>query len=93
MRLFNIIVKGFFVLSISPIFSTQYTYLDNTLSNNIEEPLVFSYSVGKFDESLDVFNYADNLTSTKPKEATVDKAVEVVSDVISSEVCLIRFEC
>ena len=72
MRLFNIIVKGFFVLSISPIFSTQYTYLDNTLSNNIEKPLVFSYSVGKFDESLDVFNYADNLTSTKPKEATVD---------------------
>ena len=72
MRLFNIIVKGFFVLSISPIFSTQYTYLDNILSNNIQDNFVFSYSVGKFDESLDVLNYADKLTSTKPKEATVD---------------------
>ena len=72
MRLFNLIVKGLFVLFISPIFSTQYTYLDTTLSNNIEKPLIFSYSVGKFDSSLDILNYADKLISTKPKEATVN---------------------
>jgi len=72
LRLFNLIVKGFFLLSISPVFSTQYTYLDNTLSNYIKKPLVFSYSVGKFDESFDVLNYADKLISTKPKEATVE---------------------
>ena len=72
MRLFNLIVKGLFLLFISSINSTQYSYLDNSLSNSLENSLVFSYSVGKFDESLDVLNYANKLTNTKPKEATVD---------------------
>jgi len=72
LRLFNLIVKGCFLLFVNTIYSTQYTYLDNTLSNNIGNPFEFSYSVGKFDESLDILNYADKLSSTKPKEATVD---------------------
>jgi len=65
-------IAGALLLFSFEIYSSQYSYLDNTLSNNIEEPLLVAYSYGKFDKSLDILNYANKLTSTKPKEAVID---------------------
>lgn len=50
----------------------EFESLDNILSYNLEKPLIIGLSHSRFDESLDLLNYADKLTSTKPKEATTD---------------------
>ena len=54
------------------LISSEFETLDNVLSNNLEKPLILGYSHTRFDKSLDILNYADKLTSTKPKEATID---------------------
>ena len=69
--------KSLLIKSIPLIFSIclhtgEYENIDNVISHNLEGPLTLGYIHGKFDESLDVLNYADKLTSTKPKQATAD---------------------
>ena len=54
------------------ISSGELESLDNILSYNLEKPLIIGLSHSRFDKSLDLLNYADKLTSTKPKEATTD---------------------
>ena len=72
MRHLTTIVKGLFIVFSSSLLSNQYTYLDKTLSNNLEKPFLVSFSLGKFDDSLDLLNYGDKLTTTKPKEASIE---------------------
>ena len=52
--------------------STEFETIDNILSSNLEKPLLIGLSHSRFDNSLDILNYADKLTSTKPDEATTD---------------------
>ncbi len=54
------------------IYTGELESLDNILSYNLEKPLIIGLSHSRFDKSLDLLNYADKLTSTKPKEATTD---------------------
>ena len=54
------------------LISSEFETLDNVLSNNLEQPLILGYSHTRFDKSLDILNYANKLSSTKPKEATID---------------------
>jgi len=68
-RLF--ILQGLLLQSLL-LSSTEFESIDNILSNNFDKPLIVGYSHGRFDESLDLLNYADKLTSTKPKKATSD---------------------
>ena len=52
--------------------STEFESIDNILSYNLDKPLIVGFSHGRFDESLDLLNYGDKLTSTKPKRAISD---------------------
>ena len=52
--------------------SSELETLDNVFTNHLEKPLIIGYTHGRFDQSLDILNYADKLTSTKPKKATTD---------------------
>ena len=52
--------------------STEFETIDNIVSSKLEKPLLIGLSHGRFDNSLDILNYADKLTSTKPDEATTD---------------------
>ena len=52
--------------------SSEFESLDNILSNNLEDPLIIGFSHGRFDKSLDILNYGDKLTSTKPEKAISD---------------------
>ncbi len=52
--------------------SSEFETIDNILSSNLEKPLLIGLSHSRFDNSLDILNYADKLTSTKPDEATTD---------------------
>lgn len=54
------------------VYSSEFETIDNILSSNLEKPLVIGLSQSRFDNSLDILNYADKLTSTKPKEANTD---------------------
>ena len=54
------------------IHTSEFESIDSILSYNIEKPLIIGISHSRFDKSLDLLNYADKLTSTKPKEATTD---------------------
>ena len=49
------------------IFPSEFESIDNILSSNLEKPLVIGLAHSRFDNSLDLLNYADKLTSTKPK--------------------------
>ena len=54
------------------IISSEFETIDNILSSNLEKPLLIGLSQSRFDNSLDLLNYADKLTSTKPDEASTD---------------------
>ena len=66
-----LILQGLLVQSLSLI-SSEFESIDNILSNNIDKPLIVGISHAKFDQSLDILDYADKLKSTKPKNATTD---------------------
>jgi len=68
-RLF--ILQGLLLQSLF-LSSTEFESLDNILSYNLDKPLIVGFSHGRFDESLDLLNYGDKLTSTKPKKAISD---------------------
>ena len=72
MRNRSLLLKGFFFLFSLNVYSGEYENIDNIISHNLEGPLTIGYIQGRFDESLDILNYADNLTSTKPKKAITD---------------------
>ena len=54
------------------VYSSEFETIDNILSSNLEKPIVIGLSQSRFDNSLDILNYADKLTSTKPKKANTD---------------------
>ena len=66
-----IILQGLLMQSFF-IYTGELESLDNILSYNLEKPLIIGLSHSRFDKSLDLLNYSDKLTSTKPKEATTD---------------------
>lgn len=53
-------------------YASEFETIDNVISTNLEKPLVLGYTYTRFDKSLDLLNYGDKLTSTKPKEASID---------------------
>ena len=54
------------------LIGSEYESLENMLANQLEGNFLFGVTHSKFDQSLDILNYADKLSSTKPKEATTD---------------------
>jgi len=66
-----LILQGLLLQSLS-VLSSDFEFIDSNISYNLEYPLVLGFSHGKFDDSLDILNYSDKLTSTKPKKATTD---------------------
>ena len=66
-----LILQGLLLQSLF-VLSSEFEFIDNNISYNLENPLVIGLSYGKFDDSLDILNYSDKLTSTKPKKATTD---------------------
>ena len=65
------IIQGLLLQSLF-VNGSEFETIDNILSSNLEKPLVIGLSHSRFDNSLDILNYADKLTSTKPKEANTD---------------------
>ena len=61
-------------LLLQPLFllGSEFEYIDNILSNKLDKPITVGIAYSKFDESLDILNYADKLNSTKPKKATTE---------------------
>ena len=57
-----LILQGLLVQSLSLI-SSELESIDNILSNNIDKPLIVGISHAKFDQSLDILDYADNWIS------------------------------
>ncbi len=53
-------------------YASEYESLENILTNRLDNPFIVGISHSRFDQSLDILNYADNLESTKPKEALID---------------------
>ena len=49
--------------------SSNAEFIQDILPPSFEKPFTISLSHGEFDESLDVLNYADKLTGSKPKSA------------------------
>ena len=54
------------------LIGSEYESLENMISNQLEGNFLLGFTHSKFDQSLDILNYADKLSSTKPKEATTD---------------------
>ena len=54
------------------LIGSEYESLDNIIANQLEGNFMLGVTHSKFDQSLDILNYADKLTSTKPKKATTD---------------------
>ena len=53
-------------------YTTEYESLENILANRLDNQFTIGISHSRFDQSLDILNYADNLESTKPKVAYTD---------------------
>ena len=66
-----IVLQGLLLQSLSLI-GSEYESLENMLANQLEGNFLIGFTHSKFDQSLDILNYADKLSSTKPKEATTD---------------------
>ena len=49
--------------------SSNAEFIQDILPPSFEKPFTISLSHGEFDESLDVLNYSDKLTGSKPKSA------------------------
>ncbi|SVA00411.1 uncharacterized protein METZ01_LOCUS53265 [marine metagenome] len=72
MKLFLIaFYKGLLLLLLSSCLSASSNaeFIQDILPPSFEKPFAISFSHGEFDESLDVLNYADKLTGSKPKSA------------------------
>ena len=52
--------------------ASEYESLENILANRFDNQFIVGISHSRFDQSLDILNYADKLESTKPKEALID---------------------
>ena len=52
--------------------AAEYESLENILTNRLDNQYIVGISHRRFDQSLDMLNYADKLESTKPKEAYTD---------------------
>ena len=52
--------------------ASEYESLENILSNRLDNQFTIGISHSRFDQSLDILNYADKLESTKPKEALIN---------------------
>ena len=46
--------------------------LENILTNRFDNQFILGISISRFDQSLDILNYADKLESSKPKEAIIN---------------------
>ena len=66
-----ILLQGLLLQSLFLI-GSEYESLENMISNQLEGNFLLGFTHSKFDQSLDILNYADKLSSTKPKEATTD---------------------
>ena len=66
-----LIVQGLLIQSLL-VLSSEIEFIDSNILYNLEDPLVIGFSYGRYDDSLDILNYADKLNSTKPKKATTD---------------------
>ncbi len=66
-----LILQGLLLQSLF-ILGSEFEFVDSNISYNLEDPLIIGFSHGRYDNSLDVLNYADKLISTKPKKATID---------------------
>ena len=51
--------------------SSNAEFIQDILPPSFEKPFALSFSHGEFDESLDVLNYADKLTGSKPNSADI----------------------
>jgi hypothetical protein len=54
------------------LFASEYESLENILSNRFDNQFTVGISHSRFDQSLDILNYADKLETTKPKEALIN---------------------
>ncbi len=52
--------------------ASEYESIENILANRFDNQFTIGISISRFDQSLDILNYAEKLESTKPKEATTD---------------------
>ena len=52
--------------------ASEYESLENILTNRFDNQFIIGISHSRFDQSLDILNYANKLKSTKPKEAVID---------------------
>ena len=74
MKLFLIaFYKGLLLFLLSSFLgaSSNAEFIQDILPPSFEKPFTISLSHGEFDESLDVLNYADKLTGSKPKSAAL----------------------
>ena len=53
--------------------ASEYESLENILTNRLDNHFIVGISHSRFDQSLDMLNYADKLESTNPKEGTIAK--------------------
>jgi len=52
--------------------ASEFESLENILTNRFDNQFIVGISQSRFDQSLDILNYADKLESTKPKEAVIN---------------------
>ena len=74
MKLFLIaFYKGLLLLLLSSCLSASSNaeFIQDILPPSFEKPFTISFSYGEFDKSLDVLNYADKLTGSKPNSADI----------------------
>ena len=67
----TLIIQGLLLQSLF-VLSSELEFIDSNISYSLDNPLVIGFSHGRFDDSLDILNYSDKLSSTKPKKATTD---------------------
>ncbi len=61
------------LFGINYLSASNVSFLNDVLPENSRKAFEVSISQAKFDESLDVLNYIDKLTGSKPKKATIDE--------------------
>jgi len=72
LRYISLLIKGSFAFFALSIYSVEYEKLDSLISEELPGSFTAAYIHGKFDQSLDVLNYASKLESTKPEKASSD---------------------
>ena len=71
MKLYRLaLYKGLLLLFFCPLlYADNLEFIKDVLPVHEDKPLAISFSYGEYNESLDVLNYADKLTGSKPKSA------------------------